>query len=403
MSSLSSIPEILDEIRAGRPVIVVDGPERENEGDFFIPAEMITPALVNLFITRGRGLLCVAIERAQAMRLHIPLMVARRHNTEKTGVNFGVSVNASKLGSSGISAYDRAETIRVLAGREAEPSDLTRPGHVFPLVAHDGGLLARDGHTEAAVTLAKLAGTNAAGVLCEIIGDDGHMSRLPALTILAQELGLKIVSIADLKEYLYGHPLPEQKHQKITKTASAMLPTRYGKFKISVYKSFNDDHEHVALVLGDDRAPALTRIHSKCLTGDTFGSLTCDCGAQLEKSLQLISKAGKGILLYLDQEGRGIGLSNKIRAYALQQEEGLDTVEANTALGFGADERDFEIAAEILHGLGAHDITLLTNNPAKLEALEQFGIHAKRVSLDINPTQESKGYLETKKHKLRHL
>lgn len=402
MKPFSSVVSVLKDIRQGKFVILVDDPHRENEGDFFIPAERITPEKVNFMIKHGRGLVCVALERGQASRLALSLMVPSHENTENTKVNFAVSVNAKHGITSGISAFDRATTIQILADRHSKPDDITRPGHIFPLIAHEGGLTARQGHTEAAVTLAKLAGLNSAGVLCEILKDNGHMARLPNLIKVAKKFRIRLLSITDLVGYAKAHPISLMKSPSIVRTATAPLPTAHGTFKVFVYRSSIDNQEHTALLLGDKTSPMLARVHSQCLTGDTFGSLTCDCGEQLRMSFQLIQEAGGGVLLYLDQEGRGIGLTNKIRAYS-QQKRGLDTVEANRALGFAADERNYSIAADILHDLGIQDISLLTNNPDKVNALQMHGIHVvKRLPLETTPTPTNRHYLSAKKRKLGH-
>lgn len=402
MKSLSTVKQALKDIKKGKFIILVDDPSRENEGDFFIPAEFATPEKVNFMITEGKGLLCVAMESASASRLAIPLMVSSYENTESTKVNFGVSVNAVRGITSGISAYDRARTIQVLANPRSKSTDITRPGHIFPLVANEGGLKARQGHTEAAVALARLASLNPTGVLCEILKENGHMARVPDLAKIAERFGIRMLAITDLMRYMRKHPLLPTKSSTVIRTASAPLPTTNGTFQVIVYQSPIDKREHTAMLLGDVTSPMLTRIHSQCLTGDTLGSLTCDCGEQLQMSLEMIQRAGSGVLLYLDQEGRGIGLSNKIKAYA-RQARGLDTVEANRALGFAPDIRDYRIAADMLHDLGIREIFLLTNNPEKIKALKSNGIKVvKRVPLETTPTESNYRYLLTKKRKLGH-
>lgn len=402
MKPFSAIKEALKDIRRGKFVILVDDPKRENEGDFFLPAATITPAKVNFMIKHGRGLVCVALASGQARRLALPVMVPPYENTERTKVNFTVSVNAKRHITSGVSAFDRAKTIQVLANPHSKGDDLTRPGHVFPLIAHEDGLRARPGHTEAAVTLAQLAGWPLAGALCEILKDDGRMARLPDLIRVGKKFNIPLVAITDLISYVKTNPLPRVKSPSIRRTATAFLPTAYGTFKAFVYQSMIDNREHLALLLGDKRSPLLTRVHSQCLTGDTLGSLTCDCGEQLQMSLRLIQRAGHGLLLYLNQEGRGIGLTNKIKAYE-KQKHGLDTVEANRVLGFAPDERNYQVAAEILHDLGVKDILLLTNNPDKIQALERQGIKVvKRLPLETAPTPINYHYLFTKKQKLGH-
>lgn len=402
MKPFSRVQEALEDIRNGKFVILVDDPGRENEGDFLIPAEFATPEKVNFMITEGKGLLCVAMDGASASRLAIPLMVSSHENTESTKVNFGVSVNAARGIASGISAYDRAKTIQTLANPRSKSTDITRPGHIFPLVADDGGLRARQGHTEAAVALLRLAGLNPAGALCEILKENGRMARVPDLRKIAEKFGIRLLAITDLIRYIRAHPLPLGNSPSVVRTASAPLPTKHGKFQLFVYQSPIDKREHAALLLGKSVSPMLARIHSQCLTGDTLGSLTCDCGEQLQMSFEMIQRAGSGVLLYLNQEGRGIGLSNKIKAYA-HQRRGLDTVEANRILGFAPDLRDYRIAAGMLHDLGIREITLLTNNPGKIKALEANGIRVvKRLPLETVPTADNYRYLATKKRKLGH-
>jgi 3,4-dihydroxy 2-butanone 4-phosphate synthase/GTP cyclohydrolase II len=402
MSTFSSIPEALEDIKRGKLIILVDDPDRENEGDFFIPAELALPEKVNFMLHQGRGLLCVAVDMQQAQQLGLTPMVPLHQNTETTKVNFAISVNARQGITSGISAFDRAQTIAVLANPNARPEDITKPGHVFPLIAHMEGLAGRQGHTEAAVALSMLSGYRPAGVVCEILNDDGTMAKLPDLIKLAKKFGLRIVSISELKQYSDSHSTPLPVQSSVIRTATAELPTQYGTFDMHVFRSMHDGFEHSALVLGDIQQPMLTRVHSQCLTGDTFGSLLCDCGEQLHLSLQRIQEQGSGILLYLNQEGRGIGLTAKIQAYA-KQKAGLDTVQANLALGFAADERDYRVAADILRAFGISEIELLTNNPDKKSALEMYGIHInKRVALETKPNSYNRNYLSTKKQKLGH-
>lgn len=402
MSTFSSIPEALSDIKSGKLIILIDNPDRENEGDFFMPAETATADKVNFMLSRGRGLVCVALDNKQAGRLALSPMVPLHLNTESTRVNFATSVNAKQGIGSGVSAFDRAETIRVLANPAATPADITKPGHIFPLIAHPGGLMARQGHTEAAVTLSRLSGYQPAGVICEILREDGKMARLPDLIKIAKELQVRLVSIADLQQYVKSHPLENVPQSSVVRTATAQLPTSYATFDMHVFRSLNDGFEHSALTLGKLSAPALTRVHSQCVTGDTFGSLLCDCGEQLHLSLRLIAERGSGVLLYLNQEGRGIGLTAKIQAYA-KQRTGLDTVQANLALGFAADQRDYRVAADMLHELGITDIELLSNNPAKTSALEAYDIRvSKRIPLEIKPNSYNRTYLSTKKQKLGH-
>lgn len=399
----STIPEALDEIKKGRLLILVDNPKRENEGDFYIPADKVSPQHIITMIQKGGGLVCAAITQTQAYRLSLPLMIDPLSNTEKTNVNFTISVNAKKGITTGVSAFDRAKAIKVLADPQAKPSDLSRPGHIFGLVAKPGGVLERDGHTETAVDLARLANLTEAGVLCEIIGDDGRMAKLKDLISLSQKLNIKMVSINDLIKYLKRNPLPSLlQKSEVIKVATSRLPTRYGTFQISVYKSLIDNREHTVLLMGEPEQPLLTRIHSQCFTGDTLLSLRCDCRQQLHQSMSLISKARSGVILYLNQEGRGIGLVNKIKAYSLQ-DQGHDTVEANHKLGFPADARNYEVAAHILKDLGIKKINLLTNNPDKERQLYTFGIDIiKRIPIEIRHNGVNAKYLATKKHKLGH-
>lgn len=391
----ADVAEAINDIKAGRMLILLDNPNRENEGDLYIPADKVTPQAVTTMIRKGGGLVCVAITSKQAGQLNLPLMVDPDQNTEKTKVNFTVSVNAKNGITTGVSAYDRTKTIKILVDPLSFPQDLTRPGHVLGLIAQDGGVLQRAGHTEAAIDLARLAGFHPAGVLCEILADDGRMASLADLEKLAAELKIKIVLIDDLINYI-------QKESKIIQMASSILPTKYGEFQIIVYSSLIDNREHTVLVLGKIRESALVRIHSQCLTGDTFFSLRCDCGQQLQQSLKLISQHGSGIIIYLNQEGRGIGLINKIKAYTLQ-DQGHDTVEANHALGFLSDARQYKIAADILKDLGVLKVYLLTNNPEKENQLIKSGINIlKRIPLEIKPNKINKSYLSAKKQKLGH-
>ncbi|MBI4038585.1 GTP cyclohydrolase II [Candidatus Daviesbacteria bacterium] len=399
----ASYQKATEEINKGRMLILYD-PYREKEGDFYIPADKITHEMLTTMIRLGGGLICVAITQKQAFKLNLPLMIASLENEEKTGVSFTVSVNSKKGITTGVSINDRLKTIKVLANPNSKPTDLSKPGHVFGLIAKNGGLLERAGHTEAAVDLAILAGLNPVGVVCEIISDDGQTAKLPELIKIANQLRIKIVSIADLVKHLTKNPLPvKEKATCIVKTATAKLPTEYGLFKIIIYKSLSNNREHAALTLGKLIQPAIARIHSQCLTGDTFTSLRCDCGPQLRKSMGEISRRGQGIILYLNQEGRDIGLTNKIKAYSLQ-DQGFDTVEANEALGFPSDPRSYEIAADILKDLGITDIYLLTNNPDKKDQLSKYGINIrKRVALEIKPNKIDLNYLKAKKRKMRHL
>lgn len=403
MKDFCTIPEAIAEIKKGRLLIVVDNPSRENEGDLYIPTDAMTAKHITTMIRRGGGLICAAITQEQARRLALPLMVPPGENTEKTHVNFTVSVNARKGLTTGVSAFDRARTIAIMANSNSRAHHLVRPGHVFGLVGKPGGVLERDGHTEAAIDLARLAGFTPAGVLCEIIGKSGRMAKRSELAALAKELKIKMVLIRDLVRYLRENPLPHvSQPSDLVRAATSKLPTKYGTFEISVYESVVDRREHTALILGKLKKPTTVRIHSQCLTGDTFSSQRCDCGEQLQKSMRKLQQVGNGVILYLSQEGRGIGLTNKIRAYALQ-DRGYDTVEANHALGLTADARDYKIAADILHDLGVAEISLLTNNPDKEKQLGTYGIRiAKRIALESRPNGVNGNYLLTKRHKLGH-
>lgn len=404
MSPFCSIPEAISELKKGNMLIVVDSPDRENQGDIIFPAELVTPKKIAFLLNNCRGIICVATTKDQARRLSLPLMVPPLNNTETTGVQFTVTVDAHNVTSFGISAADRAKTALILASKKSKPKDLVRPGHIFPLLARDGGVMERSGHTEATVELCTLAGFSGTGVLCEMLDDKGKVLRLPELKKFSKKTNLKIVSIADLIHYIEKKSLPKPDCKSTIQTASANLPTKYGTFRLFVYASLLDNREHVVLQMGGNvDEPVLTRIHSQCLTGDTFHSLKCDCHAQLQKSLKLISKNGHGLLLYLNQEGRGIGLTNKIKAYAFQ-EKGLDTIQANEALGLPADARNYEVAAEILRDIGITSITLLTNNPSKIKQLTSHGILVvNNRPLEIPADKKNKGYLRVKKQKLGHL
>ncbi len=393
---LSSIAEAIEDMKAGKFLIIVDDEDRENEGDLVMAAEKVTPEAVNFMAMHARGLICVPLTGKRLDELKIPMMVS--NNTSKYSTAFTVSVEAKHKVSTGISAADRAETIRVLVDPATKPEDLVQPGHIFPLRARDGGVLVRAGHTEAVVDLPRLAGLSPAGVLCEIMNEDGTMARLPQLEVMAEKFGLKIASIADLIAYRLRH------EKLVHRVAEAKLPTDYGEFIAIAYRSETDPDEHLALVLGDisTEQPALVRVHSECLTGDVFGSLRCDCGEQVTLAMQTIAREGRGVLVYMRQEGRGIGFHNKIRAYALQ-DKGLDTVEANISLGFAPDLRDYGIGAQILADLGLHEIRLLTNNPKKVIGLEGYGLKVVEiVPIVVPPNPYNLHYLETKQKKLGH-
>ncbi len=391
-----TVEEAIAEIRAGRFIIILDDENRENEGDLMMAAENVTPEAINFMARFGRGLICMPMTAQRLRELDVPLMTSQ--NTESMGTAFTVSVDARINTTTGISAFDRATTVHALIDPNTGRSDLVTPGHLFPLQAKEGGVLRRTGHTEACVDLARLAGLQPAGVIVEIMNDDGTMARLPELEKFAQEHGLKMLTIESLIRYRM------QYEKLISRISEVIMPTAYGDFRAVGYESILDGQCHIALVAGDPSCPdALVRVHSECLTGDVFSSKRCDCGEQLRRAQQLIAENGNGVLLYMRQEGRGIGLANKLRAYALQ-DGGSDTVEANHKLGYPADLRDYGIGAQILVDLGIKEMRLLTNNPRKVIGLEGYGLKiAERVPLEVEPNNVNRRYLETKRDKMHHL
>jgi 3,4-dihydroxy 2-butanone 4-phosphate synthase/GTP cyclohydrolase II len=394
--ALASIPEALQDIQEGKFVIIVDNEDRENEGDLAIAAEKVTPNAINFMARYGRGLICMPVTGQRLDELGIPMMVER--NTSRFTTAFTISVEAKHKISTGISAADRAQTVKTIIDPNTKPADLVYPGHMFPLRAKEGGVLVRAGHTEAIVDLARMANLYPAGVICEVLNDDGTMARLPQLTVLAEKFDIKIISVTDLIAY-------RSRHEKLVRrVAEAKLPTKYGEFSAVAYKSEVDPAEHLALVMGDITTPepVLVRMHSECATGDIFGSLRCDCGEQLARALKAIAKEGRGALIYMRQEGRGIGFHNKIKAYALQ-DKGMDTVEANVALGFPPDLRDYGVGAQIMKDLGLKEIRLLSNNPKKVVSLEGHGLKVvETVPIIITPNPHNHRYLETKQKKMGH-
>jgi len=396
-ASFSTVEQAMEEFRAGRMVILVDDEDRENEGDLAIAAEKVTPEAINFMARFGRGLVCLALTEERCDELDLPPMV--RENTSPFETAFTVSIEARGKTTTGISAADRAATIRTAVEPGTRPADLLRPGHVFPLRARRGGVLKRAGQTEGSVDLARLAGLQPAAAICEIMNDDGTMARVPDLMRFAARHGLSVVTIADLIRYRLAH------ESLVRRVASPRLPSRWGELTIHAYRSDLTGEEHVALTLGDlsGREPVLVRVHSQCLTGDIFGSSRCDCGLQLELAMTRIQEAGRGVLIYLLQEGRGIGLLNKLKAYELQ-DVGHDTVEANERLGFRPDQRDYGVGAQILRDLGVERMRLMTNNPSKYVALSGYGLEiVERVQLEIPPSDDSRDYLRTKREKLGHL
>ncbi len=395
---LCSLEEALEEMRAGRLLIVVDDEQRENEGDLVMAAEKVTPEAVNFIVKQARGLLCMPMLGERLDELQMPLMITE-NGGNKNQTAFTISVDYKKNTTTGISAHDRAATVQALIDPAARPEDFTRPGHLFPLRYYPGGVLVRAGHTEAIVDLCNLAGMYPAGIVCEIMAEDGSMSRLPVLEEFAEEHGLKILSIAQVIAHRRRH------ERLVEKVAEARLPSRWGEFKAVAYKSYVDQGEHIALTIGEwsKDEPVLVRIHSECLTGDVFGSRRCDCGEQRELALDIISKAGAGVFLYMRQEGRGIGLHNKIKAYSLQ-DHGLDTVEANQTLGFEPDLRHYGVGAQILQDLGVSKLRLLTNNPRKVAGLSGFDLEiVDRVPVEATVNDENRRYLRTKKARFGHI
>jgi 3,4-dihydroxy 2-butanone 4-phosphate synthase/GTP cyclohydrolase II len=393
----STIPEVIEDIRNGKMIILVDNEDRENEGDLVIAAEHCTPEVINFMATHGRGLICTPMTQNRAARLGLDLMVET--NTDKYQTAFTVSVDAVQDTTTGISAHDRAKTVEVLIDDKTEPDDLRKPGHIFPLAARKGGVLVRAGHTEGAVDLPRMAGLRPAGVICEILNDDGTMARRPDLDKFAAKHGLKIATISDLIKYR------QHKERLIKRVSEAEMPTDYGNFKIVAYETEIGKETHVALVKGDIEGDkeVPVRVHSECLTGDVFGSRRCDCGSQLHRAMECIEQNGFGVILYLRQEGRGIGLGNKIMAYHLQ-DTGMDTVEANIKLGFPSDLRNYGIGAQILVDLGLSKIKLITNNPKKIIGIEGYGLTVTdRIPLEVQPGDENRFYLETKRDRMGHL
>lgn len=398
MKGFDTVEEAIEDIKRGKMIIVIDDEDRENEGDFILAAEKVTSEAINFMATHGRGLICVPMTGQRLDELGLGPMVT--DNTARMGTPFTISVDASDGTTTGSSAHDRARTVRVLIDPDTKPQDLARPGHVFPLRAMEGGVLRRAGHTEAVVDMSRLAGLYPSGVLCEIMDDDGTMARVPRLMEMAERFDMKIITIADMIEYR------RQREVLVKRLVTTPLPSKYGRFDLYLYESVITGNHHIALVKGDPaqaEEPPLVRVHSQCLTGDIFGSLRCDCGEQLGKALEMIEQDGEGVFLYMRQEGRNIGLANKLRAYALQ-DDGRDTVEANEELGFPADPRDYGIGAQILAELGLTKIRLLTNNPRKIVGLEAYGLEVvERIPIEVCPNPNNIKYLAAKRAKMGHL
>ncbi len=397
--AVSKIEDVVEDIRAGKMIILVDDEDRENEGDLCMAAEKVTPEAINFMATHGRGLICLALSPDIVQQLGLPMMVS--NNQSPYGTGFTISIEARTGVSTGISAADRARTIEAAVHPEASPRDIISPGHIFPLRARGGGVLVRTGQTEGSVDLARIAGLRTAGIICEIMNPDGTMARMPDLEVFAEQHGLKIATIADLVAYRL------RKDALVRRAAEARLPTDHaGEFRVIAYQNDIDNDEHLALIKGEINPdePVMVRVHSECLTGDVFGSSRCDCGEQLHAAMRMVEQEGRGVVLYMRQEGRGIGLINKLKAYHLQDRDGLDTVEANTRLGFKPDLRDYGIGAQILRDLGVRKMRLLTNNPKKIIGLEGYGLEVvDRLPIEIPGEPENREYLRTKRDKMGHL